>query len=544
MTLLFSFVLMSTALGEEVKKWDVFELDMTAKNTYKNPYLEGMTDDGEGLVRVVFSGTSGNAQGMKYTITGFWDGGQSWKVRFAPQASGGWSYESTSKDPGLNRIKGNFTCTEWTENELTENPTRRGLIRVCKTGKRANRYFEYADGTQFLWIADTWWNWTYRGIYTSTYQRLVDDRSAKGFNIGQLFVPGNGWSRTSSILDSTYNSLDLEHMQRVDEMIRYANSKGMTMWVHAWWSRAEINEKIGPEKMRRWWRYLLHRLGAYNTIWILAGEYNMFNYGGFSLDFWNSLGEMLDREDPYERIISAHPTPPNWRGGKDAPQWSTGDVIHDQPWLDYNQSQIGHERFRNEMVPVVAAWDYARTPIKPHVQSECWYENWQGCTGEDARFAGWSCILSGGAGHTYGSSASMTARVKETYRPREGREVKEIDFMMNSLDLPGAVGIGHMAKFFSGIGWWNLEPHPELVSEYSQKYCAAVPGEEYVAYLRWGGNVLLDLNPSSPSDTFEYKWYNTQKGTFENDGTMEGGGLQRFRAPNNDDWVLYVKRNK
>lgn len=45
----------------------------------------------------------------------------------------------------------------------------------------------------------------------------------KGFNIGQIFMPGNGWSKKNSLLDTTYNYLDIEQIKHVEEMIKYAN---------------------------------------------------------------------------------------------------------------------------------------------------------------------------------------------------------------------------------------------------------------------------------------------------------------------------------
>jgi len=74
-----------------------------------------------------------------------------------------------------------FTCTAWTEDEKKVCPTRHGFVRVHANGPRAGRYFEYADGTPFLWIGDTWWNWTQRGIRFETFKNLVDDRAKKGF---------------------------------------------------------------------------------------------------------------------------------------------------------------------------------------------------------------------------------------------------------------------------------------------------------------------------------------------------------------------------
>ena len=532
-----------------VKEWEVFEIEMTARNVYSNPYVDGLPDKGKGLVHVTFTGTDGEAKGASYTVWGFWDGGQTWRVRFAPPSSGDWSYISTSQDPGLDGITGTFTCTEWTEAEKEANPVRRGFIHVCKTGDRPGRYFEYTDGTPFLWIGDTWWNWTKRGIYFSSFKKVADDRAEKGFTVGQIFVAANGWGRISSLLDETYNVLDIAHMQDVDSMIAYANSKGITVWVHGWWSRENINETIGKEKIYRWWRYLMHRLGAYNVVWVLAGEYNMYNYGGLGLKFWKNLGKMIDEEDPYERIISAHPTPPAWRGGADAPQWSTGEVIHDELWLDYNQSQVGHGKSRNEMIPLVVSSDYARVPAKPIVVTEPWYEFiLDDPAAEDIRFGGWSAILSGAAGHSYAGGHVWKAHVPEAPAGEDSRPM-EMGFETNTLDYPGAVSMGHMAKFFESIPWWELEPHPELVLEYAEKYCSAVPGREYVMYVRWGGAIKVNLNPSSPDDTFEFIWFNPRTGTDHTTGTVSGGDSRYFYAPEGypthphyKDWVLHVRK--
>src|SRR5690606_10172441 len=176
---------------------------------------------------------------------------------------------------------------------------RRGPLRIHQGADRAGRYFEYNDGTPFLWIGDTWWNWTKRSIHFDTYAKMVDDRAAKGFNIGQLFVPGNGWGTKSSALDNEYEVMDPAHVQHIEKMIRYANDKGITVWIHGWWSRENLDETVGEEKIRRWWRYLIHRFSAYNVIWVLAGEYNMYNNAGFPLSFWTDLGRMIDAEDPY-----------------------------------------------------------------------------------------------------------------------------------------------------------------------------------------------------------------------------------------------------
>jgi Protein of unknown function (DUF4038)/Domain of unknown function (DUF5060) len=315
----------------EVKPWQVVEVVLECQKPLDMPYLESLPDHAEALTRVVFEGTAGEAQGHRFALDAFWDAGRTFKARFAPPVPGQWSYRSQSADPSLATTNGSFTCTAWTDAEKAVNPTRRGFIRVCRSGTRPGRYFEYSDGTPFLWVGDTWWNWTKRGIQLSSFEKLADDRAQKGFTIGQLFFAGRGWGSQSSLLDRACKTPDLEQVRHVESMIRYANSKGITVWIHPWWGGRDLDRQIGAENIRRWWRYVIARLSADNVVWTLAGEYNLYNYGGLGLSFWKELGALVDEQDPYDRLLSAHPTPPGWSGGLDAPQWSTGAVMHDQP---------------------------------------------------------------------------------------------------------------------------------------------------------------------------------------------------------------------
>lgn len=534
----------SAAAQSATGQWEVFELPMTAAEQTANPYVDGLPDTGSAMATATFTGVSGEAKGLRYAVAAFWDGGKIWRVRFAPPAPGEWAYSTASKDAGLNGIRGTLRCTAWTDGEKAANPARRGFVRVARSGPRAGRYFEYADGTPFLWIGDTWWNWAKKGIEFASFKKLADDRAAKGFSIGQIYFSGN-----NGLLNIAREMPDLEQIRRVEQFIAYANSKGITVWIHAWWSRKGLNATAGPEKVRRWWRYVMHRLGAYNVVWVLAGEYNMNNYGGMGLGFWKDLGAMIRREDPYRRIIGAHPTPPGWEGGAEAPQWSTGEVLHSEPWLDYNQSQVGHGKWRNEMIPAVVAADYARAPAKPVVVTEPWYEFIKGNPpAEDVRFGAWSAMLSGAAGHTYGGGHVWWAHVPEA-PAKQGAWPLEAGFETDTLDYPGAVSMSFMARFLRSMEWWKLEPHPELVSDYAAKFCSAEPGRNYVVYARWGGVLKVDLRPSSETDEFRYTWIDLTGGTERSAGTVQGGAVREFHAPEDypraplyKDWVLHVRR--
>ena len=170
------------ATTAEFCTWEVYEIELIAQRKLDEPYVDGLPDGGPAYVTVVFRHEESQAGKGEYRTGGFWDGGRTWRVRFSPPLPGPWSYRSMSSDPGLNGKTGRFRCAGWSDEQKQANPTRRGFVRVCRTGRRGGRYFEYADGAPMLWLGDTWWNWTKRAIPLQRFQTLVDDRAAKGFN--------------------------------------------------------------------------------------------------------------------------------------------------------------------------------------------------------------------------------------------------------------------------------------------------------------------------------------------------------------------------
>ncbi|MGF1584404.1 MAG: DUF4038 domain-containing protein [Bacteroidales bacterium] len=532
-----------------VKVWDVFELTLTASETPENPYGDIPVDGSPDLLKVVFTGTSGRAMGSEYSVTGFWDGENKWKVRFAPPVEGTWKYQSFSADKGLNNASGKIEVGQWEPSALSENPVRRGMIRVNRQGPREGRYFEYADGTPFLWIGDTWWNWAKKDIPFARFKEVADDRAEKGFTLGQLFVPGNGWGEKATIHEDNFTRIDPSHIKKIDSIVSYANQKGISVWIHGWWARENMNQMISQDQLKRWWRYLIHRYAAYNVIWVLAGEYNMYGNGGYPLSFWDELGKMVKEEDPYERIVSTHPTPPGWEGGADAPQWSTAEVLHDATWMDYNQSQPGHGKYRNELTPFIVADSYRKEPYKPIIVTEPWYEFIEGNpSGMDIRFSAWSAFMSGAAGHSYAGGHVWKAHVPESPAGPDTWPM-DLDFGTNTLDYPGAVSMGVMSRFLQELEWWRFEPSPDLMLDYPGAYCANIPGEKIIAYLRYGDFAVIDLTVFCRARELKLTWLNPSNGERKITSINGGGRKIYVHSPTSypgtqeyQDWVMLIER--
>ena len=130
--------------SEPLHPWQKIDIELNAEREYDNPYADV-------TVWVDLAGP-----GFRKRAYGFWNGGQSFVVRVLATAAGQWRWTSGADqdDAGLNGQSGVFDAVPWTEAELAENPTRRGMIQATADG----RGLEYADGTPFFLLGDTWWS--------------------------------------------------------------------------------------------------------------------------------------------------------------------------------------------------------------------------------------------------------------------------------------------------------------------------------------------------------------------------------------------------
>ncbi len=116
-------------------------------------------------------------------VPAFWAGGAVWKVRYASPQTGLHRWRSAcsdAQDAGLHGVAGTLDVEPY----RGTNPLyRHGPIRVAAD----RRHFEYADGTPFFWLGDTWWmGLCHRLHWPDEFRQLADDRRAKGFTVVQI----------------------------------------------------------------------------------------------------------------------------------------------------------------------------------------------------------------------------------------------------------------------------------------------------------------------------------------------------------------------
>lgn len=178
-----------------VHVWELHEIELLAARPYANPYT-----DVECWVELT-------GPGFAKRVFGFWDGGRTFRIRVVATAAGPWHWTSGSNQPGdagLNGQSGDFTADEWSDAEKRQNPNRRGFLRNDQRGHA----LEYADGTPFFLLGDTWLGAaTWRLPLTDaavnpndevgasvTFQQAVALRKRQGFNSVSIIAAFPTWA--------------------------------------------------------------------------------------------------------------------------------------------------------------------------------------------------------------------------------------------------------------------------------------------------------------------------------------------------------------
>lgn len=205
--------------------WELQELVFTAESRYDNPYSQvDMWVDLKG-------------PGFDKRVYGFWDGDNQFKVRIVATAPGQWQWQSGSNqvgDLGLNGKSGSFVARAWTEAEKRENPNRRGFVGATPNG----RALQYADGTPFFMVGDTWlagttWRLPFRNAPTSTdyqpgpgvgFEDAVEYRKRQGFNSVSMIAAFPNWE--ADLNPSTFANEDGIFLRNAWEKFGYDVAEG------------------------------------------------------------------------------------------------------------------------------------------------------------------------------------------------------------------------------------------------------------------------------------------------------------------------------
>ncbi len=527
----------------------VFEWTLRSQQGYADPFNQVALD-------AVCTGPDGRER----RLPGFWAGGDLWRVRYASPQVGEHHLRtvcSADEDAGLHGQELDLTILPYTG----DNPLyRHGPVQVAPEG----RYLQHADGTPFLWLADTWWmGLTRRLPWPQGFQTLATDRLTKGFSVIQMVAglypdmpwyderganeAGFPWAQDFARLNPDYFSL-------ADRRVQYLVDLGLAPCLVGCWGY--FLPWMGLEKLQAHWRYLIARYGAYPIFWCLAGEWDMPYYLAADKEQaradqragWAEVARYVRQVDGFHRPISVH-------------EGSNGRELGDGKLIDFHMLQTGHSdrlSLPNTVRRVTA--EYASEPPLPVINSEVCYEGiGEASRQEVQRLMFWVCLLSGACGHTYGANGIWQVNSRQAaYGPSPHGMAWGNTPWEEAAQLPGSLQLGLAKRLLERYEWWRFEPHPEWVaSRWSEEnffggYAGGIPGRVRVLYLptyAWGGVRVTGLEPGvayraylfNPTNGETTDWGPVSpdgEGTWEVAGSPGAGGRP---LPLFQDWIIVLE---
>ena len=523
----------------------VAEWTLTSGKAYADPFNEVEID-------VEFTGSGGT-----WRVPAFWSSGLEWRVRFAAPAPGTYHFRSLCADVhnhDLHGVEGTLDVAPYTgENALLKH----GPLRVTVN----RRGFEFADGTPFFWLGDTWWmGFTQRLRWPEEFQLLAADRVAIGFTVVQIVAglyPDMPWhdprgaNEAGFPWDKEFRTINPAYFDAADLRVQWLVRSGLMPCIVGCWGY--FLPWTGVERMQKHWRNLVARWGAYPVVWCLAGEGAMPYYlsqtkeedTALQIAGWTEIGRHLRQIDPFHRPITIHPTN------------HARDQVQDDRVLDFDMLQTGHGG-HDSLGPTVGAVtaEYQRAPHMPVVIGECNYEGiLEGSREEVQRFVFWAGTLSGAAGFTYGANGiwQLNSRA-QPYGPSPWGGSWGNQPWEDAYRLPGSAQVGLGKRLLERMPWHRFQPRPDWVDPHGSKdnyrnpYAAGIPRELRVVYLPgpvwpWGnGPAVTGLEPDVAYRAYFLDPKNGNEVPLGMVAHCPDGRWSIPMTPVMQDWVLVLER--
>jgi hypothetical protein len=533
-----TFFLSREVRAATVAKWERFELKLESSANYTNPVQQA-------TLRAVFTAPSGKKQ----RVYGFWDGEKAWKVRFAPNESGTWAYQTECSDTSnkdLHGKSGQLSCGN--PNGKTRFAMH-GPVHVAPDG----RYLVHDDGTPYFYLADTAWNGALLSS-ESDWDLYIKERTRQKFSAVQWVTtqwrasPAGDRNKQVAYTGDRAIAINPKFFQRLDEKADALTKAGLLNVPVLLWAIGGSSAKVNPgaslpeDQAIILARYMVARWGANPAVWILGGD---GDYRGEKADKWKRIGRAVF-DDVSHAPVTMHP------GGM---QWVWKE-FKDEKWYDIVGYQSGHGDDDNTlrwMTEGPLTDDWTKMPHKPFINLEAPYENHiayqskKPISPETLRHAVyWTLLNNPPAGVTYGGHGVWgwdDGTKPPTDHPSTGTPMP----WQKALTMPGAEQMKYVYDVFTTNDFWRLRPTSVFIvnnpgRDKPSKYVAAARTDQkdvMLVYVPEDRTIEIKLNALPPSPNIG--WVNPRNGQTSPAVAVVTTDTCQFPTPEEGDWILVMK---
>ena len=521
-----------SGLPEDAKVgiWDRMEISLVSETEYTNPLYDVRE------FHALFTAPSGR----QLKINGFWDGGLEWKIRFMPDETGPWKYETLCSDTangGLHGTKGSFICSD---NIIKLDLYQHGAVRV----EKGSYHLSHQDGAPFFWLACTAWNGGLKSTLEE-WEHYLEQRSQLGYNVIQLVgTQWRGCDQNSegqvAFSGSGRITLNPAFFQHFDGKMDRINAHGhLAALVLLWALPVGGGTELSPgyylpdREAILLARYMVARYGAHHVSWLLGGD---GKYWDELEDRWKYIGQEVFRDKP-QGISTTHPMGGRW----------IGDVYGSESWYEIDGYQSSHSTSQHtiDLINKTVGEGWKDQSPKPVINLEPCYEEIQYRIFEDdvRNACYWSVFATPPAGITYGADG-IWPWIRKGETALNHRANLKVSTWDKAIELPGSKQIAKLGAFMREFEWWNLKPAQELLldqpGERNYKHHLSVLKSKdqklIMVYVPSGSLEISLLLP--PGLEYSYQWFDPVSGHTSEAGVLNEKRVLNVQNPLEKDVVL------
>ncbi len=486
--------------------FELFEISIGNDRSYTDPFC-----DVELLVEL------SSPDGKKRYHYGFYDGIQTWKVRFCPDILGEWKYQASFSDQS-NQISGAFTCSEShhpgkvSKNEL--NP-----FWLGKQGEPKTMFRSFHVGDRFF--AENWDDPKNEndGNLRTQFLDWLQENKYNMLSIGSLFTNRNEKGRGEGWNTPQLWPLNPDEFRKLEVILDELEKRNITIFPFAGFFGAKGNWPTNAKDQELYIKYLLARIGHYpNLILSVAGPEPFWREdkseykGAMRLADIKRLGNLIDSLDVHNHIITLH-------NEKRATQY--GDPFIDEPWYDMSTLQGPTTLNREDLYSGLSMNHHRSKPV--FAQETLWSGNMfhPKYTDDQLRKNAYTILFSGSilnfADMDGNSSTGFTGTLNLNAANQQRHEV-----------------VKRVWDWFETIPFHQMTTRQDLVNH---GFCLAKEGQEYYIYLDTIGKT--EITPD-----FEYplysEWINAKNPLDKRAGPVVRHRIEIQSPKDGDDWILHL----
>jgi len=343
---------------QEVGIWDRFELVLKNEKNYPDPYRS---------VELKVSFT--HKLGRKINFWGFYDGNQTWKIRFMPDDIGKWDYKAWFTD-GTHEIEGSFQCVS-SDLPSQVNKDEFNPFWLGYKGGNHQLFRSFHVGDRFLAI-----NWDDPQNENDGNKRTIflDWAQKQGYNM--LSIASHYLNRQEKGRGEGWDTpqlwpLNPEEFVKMEIILDELQKRNIVAFPFAGFFGAKGNWPTAQEDQELYIKYTLARLGHYpNIILSVAGpepfwrKHKSQYKGAMRLADIKRLGKFLDQHNAHGHLITVH---------NEKRATAFGDPFVDEPWYDMNTLQGPTTKDRTELYSGLSMNHHRYKPL--YAQETLWTGN-------------------------------------------------------------------------------------------------------------------------------------------------------------------------